>query len=89
MRSPILTAAALCFVLVLPLAVHAQEEPPASEAVELDAILIEGELQRPQASYILQRSNRISLSDDLKSKAPRFSQRIQDTLQDDVFDVRP
>lgn len=89
MRFPAFTAAALLLALVATASVHAQTEVPESRAVELDAILIEGEAQRPQASYILQRSNRISLSDDLKSKAPRFSQRIQDTLQDDVFEARP
>lgn len=89
MRISVCTAFALLVTLAAPMLLHAQQEGSASRAVELDAILIEGELQRPQASYILQRSNRITLSDDLKSKAPRFSQRIQDTLQDDVFEARP
>ncbi len=57
--------------------------------MKMDVIEVQGELQKPQASYILQRSNKISLSDDLKSKAPRVGSRIAETLEDDIFDPRP
>ncbi len=60
-----------------------------SNTIRLDAITVEGELQKPQASYILQRSSRVSLSEDLKSKAPSYTARIQDTLKDDIFEARP
>jgi hypothetical protein len=57
--------------------------------IKMDVLTVQGELQKPQASYIVQRSNKISLSEDLKSKAPLVTPRILDTLQDDLFDPKP
>ena len=68
-------------------------DAPAAESkkglIKMDVLTVQGELQKPQASYIVQRSNRISLSEDLKSKAPLVTPRISDTLNDDVFAVTP
>jgi hypothetical protein len=58
-------------------------------AIKMDVLTVQGELQKPQASYIVQRSTKISLSEDLKSKAPRVTPRIAETLQDDLFDPKP
>lgn len=57
--------------------------------IKMDVLTVQGELQKPQASYIVQRSNRISLSEDLKSKAPPVVPRIVESLQDDVLEPRP
>lgn len=74
--------------MLLPLgAVHAAETKKGT--IKMDVLTVQGELQKPQASYIVQRSNKISLSEDLKSKAPLVTPRIIDTLQDDLFDPKP
>lgn len=57
--------------------------------IKMDVLTVQGELQKPQASYIVQRSNKISLSEDLKSKAPRVTSRIAETLSDDLFVPKP
>ena len=57
--------------------------------IKMHVLTVQGELQKPQASYIVQRSNKISLSEDLKSKAPRVTARIAETLTDDLFDPKP
>lgn len=64
-------------------------EKTKSGTIKMDVLTVQGELQKPQASYIVQRSNKISLSEDLKSKAPLVTPRIADTLQDDLFDPKP
>jgi hypothetical protein len=76
------------FVFVLaPQALFAAEKKKGT--ITMDVLEVEGELQKPQASYIVQRSNKISLSEDLKKKAPRVTSRIAETLQDDLFDPQP
>lgn len=57
--------------------------------ITMDVLEVQGELQKPQASYIVQRSSKISLSEDLKKKAPRVTSRIAETLQDDLFEPQP
>ncbi len=68
---------------------HAADKKGHGGAIKMDVLTVQGELQKPQASYIVQRSNKISLSEDLKSKAPRVTPRIAETLQDDLFDPKP
>ena len=67
---------------------HAAETKKRGE-IKMNVLTIQGELQKPQASYIIQRSNRISLSENLKSKAPAVTPRIAETLHDDLFEPRP
>jgi hypothetical protein len=77
---------------VLPLAISPGEavaQQRKGGAIKMDTLTVQGELQKPQASYIVQRSARISLSEDLKSKAPAVSLRIAETLDDELFEPRP
>ncbi len=83
---PWLAAAATALAFAAP--VEAQQASRRG-AIKMDTLTVEGELQKPQASYIIQRSNQISLSDNLKGKAPAVTPRIAESLADDLFDPRP
>lgn len=50
--------------------------------MELDAIVVEGRIQRPQASYIIQRA---SLDFGIQAKRRSFVGKIVTTIENDPF----
>ncbi len=54
----------------------------AQSVMELDAIVVEGRVQRPQASYIIQRS---SLDFGIQAKRRSFVDKIVKSLEGDPF----
>jgi multisubunit Na+/H+ antiporter MnhG subunit len=53
-----------------------------AQVMELDAIVVEGRIQRPQASYILQRA---SVDFGIQAKRRSFVHKIEETLEADLF----
>ena len=54
----------------------------AQPVMELDAIVVEGRVQRPQASYIIQRA---SLEFGIQAKRRSFVSKIVNTIEDQPF----
>ena len=54
----------------------------AQVVLELDAIVVEGRVQRPQASYIISRA---SLDFGVQSKRRSFVDKIVKTIDSDIF----
>jgi hypothetical protein len=52
------------------------------KVIRLDAIAVEGRIQKPQAFYILQRSN---LSFEGLNRAESFSPKVVETVESDPF----
>jgi hypothetical protein len=50
--------------------------------IELDAMIVQGQIQRPQAVYIIQRAN-LDFGADAKRKS--FVSKIQETIEGDPF----
>lgn len=67
--------------------VFAQEAPAAAapkkkKVIRLDAITVEGRIQKPQAFYILQRSN---LNFDELSRAESFLPKVEKSIEKEAF----
>ncbi|MBX7113691.1 MAG: hypothetical protein K1X64_05095 [Myxococcaceae bacterium] len=76
----------LCAVLVMlsagALAQDASGAPKKKKVIRLDAITVEGRIQKPQAFYILQRSN---LNFDELSRAESFLPKVEKSIEKDAF----
>lgn len=76
----------LCAVLVVFSAgAFAQDSSGAhkkKKVIRLDAITVEGRIQKPQAFYILQRSN---LNFDELSRAESFLPKVEKSIEKDAF----
>ncbi len=73
---------------VMLLSVVAAAQAPAAAApkkkkvIRLDAITVEGRIQKPQAFYILQRSN---LNFDELSRAESFLPKVEKSIEKEAF----
>ena len=57
-------------------------EPRKKKVIRLDAITVEGQIQKPQAFYILQRSN---LNFDELNKAESFTPKVVKSVEKEPF----
>ena len=73
-----LIATVVIFACMTGIAPHAF----AQDIMELDAIVVEGRIQRPQASYIIQRA---SLEFGVQAKRRSFVNKIVDSIESDLF----
>ena len=71
-----------CLLLALP--ALAQDQAPArkKKVIRLDAITVEGRIQKPQAFYILQRS---TLNFDELNRAESFVNKVEKSVEKDAF----
>lgn len=58
------------------------KEPKKKKVIRLDAITVEGQIQKPQAFYILQRSN---LNFDELNKAESFTPKVVQSVEKEPF----
>lgn len=72
----------LSLTLLVPGAVFAQSAPKKKKVIRLDALTVEGRIQKPQAFYILQRSN---LNFDELSNSEHFTPKIVKSLDKEPF----
>jgi hypothetical protein len=63
-------------------AAFAQEPPKKKKVIRLDAITVEGRIQKPQAFYILQRS---TLNFDELNRAETFVPKVEKSVEKDAF----
>jgi len=78
-----LALATLTLTLALALAAPAAaQQSPKRKVVRLDEITLEGRIQKPQAFYILQRSN---LSYENSPKVQTFLDKIPETVTKEPF----
>ncbi|MFL5318259.1 MAG: hypothetical protein ACJ790_01285 [Myxococcaceae bacterium] len=80
MKRTLLALIALC-VLGLGSGAHAQEKKK-KKVIRLDAITVEGRIQKPQAFYILQRSN---LNFDDLSRSESFVPKVVQSVDKGPF----
>lgn len=59
----------------------------AQNVLRMEEITIEGEVQKPQASYILQRSGKVDLGVDVRAMRPTLARGYHDILdrEPDLF----
>lgn len=71
-------------LVLLSSAAFAQEGQPArkKKVIRLDAITVEGRIQKPQAFYILQRS---TLNFDELNRAETFVPKVEKSVEKDAF----
>ena len=74
------TAALLCCLLILPSTALCQAKK--KKVIRLDAITVEGRIQKPQAFYILQRSN---LNFDDLSRSESFIPKVVQSVEKAPF----
>ncbi len=74
--------AALLASLALAGVAHAQATGKKKKVIRLDAITVEGRIQKPQAFYILQRSN---LNFDELNKSESFVPKVEKSVEKDPF----
>ncbi len=55
---------------------------PAQEYIELDPIVVEGEIQRPEAAYIIQRAQ---LDFGIAAKRRSFIQKVSSSIDEPPF----
>jgi hypothetical protein len=67
---------------LLATAASAQEAPKKKKVIRLDAITVEGRIQKPQAFYILQRS---TLNFDELNRAETFVPKVEKSVEKDAF----
>lgn len=74
----------LIVFFLLATAAQAQDGQPAKKkkVIRLDAITVEGRIQKPQAFYILQRS---TLNFDELNRAETFIPKVEKSVEKDVF----
>lgn len=69
--------------LLTSVAAGAQTPPkPKKKVIRLDAITVEGRIQKPQAFYILQRS---TLNFDELNRAETFIPKVEKSVEKDAF----
>ncbi|MFZ5470773.1 MAG: hypothetical protein ACOZIN_15185 [Myxococcota bacterium] len=69
-------------LLLFPLAAAAQSTPKKKKVIRLDAITVEGRIQKPQAFYILQRSN---LNFEDLNRTESFVPKVEKSVEKDPF----
>lgn len=84
MRSPARSMLVLVMLLASSLSFAQEAAPPAKKkkVIRLDAITVEGRIQKPQAFYILQRS---TLNFDELNRAESFVPKIEKSVERDSF----
>jgi hypothetical protein len=89
MRTTLLCPLALVLLLLaVPALAQAPAPAPAAagakkkKVIRLDAMTVEGRIQKPQAFYILQRS---TLNFDELNRAESFLPKVEKTLEKDAF----
>ncbi len=62
----------------------------AAKVMKMEALTVEGQAQKPQVAFILQRSNKINLDVDIRRFRPTFSQQNQEliTKYRQLFEVK-
>ncbi len=75
-------ALALAIAVSLAPSPASAQQPPRRKVVRLDEITLEGRIQKPQAFYILQRSN---LSYENSPKVESFLDKIPETVKKEPF----
>ena len=87
--SPFRTLALLVSLTTLPALAQAPAAPAPAKAdprkkkvIRLDAMTVEGRIQKPQAFYILQRS---TLNFDELNRAETFLPKVEKSLEKDAF----
>lgn len=70
------------FALLLAGAAAAQSGEKKKKVIRLDAITVEGRIQKPQAFYILQRS---TLNFDELNRAETFIPKVERSVEKDAF----
>jgi hypothetical protein len=73
---------ALVVVANLAVAQDAAAVPKKKKVIRLDAITVEGRIQKPQAFYILQRS---TLNFDELNRAETFVPKVEQSIEKDMF----
>jgi hypothetical protein len=72
----------LLWVLVLSTALPAFAQAKKKKVIRLDALTVEGRIQKPQAFYILQRSQ---LNFDELNRAESFIPKVEKSVEKDAF----
>ncbi len=73
----------LCYIALLSSLALAQEgQAKKKKVIRLDAITVEGRIQKPQAFYILQRS---TLNFDELNRAETFVPKVEKSVEKDAF----
>lgn len=80
MRFTMRAVAAVLVVLVSSIAMA--QAPKKKKVIRLDAITVEGRIQKPQAFYILQRS---TLNFDELNRAETFIPKVEKSVEKDAF----
>lgn len=75
-------AALTTLLLVASSAAFAQAAPKKKKVIRLDAITVEGRIQKPQAFYILQRS---TLNFDELNRAESFLPKVEKSVEKEAF----
>ncbi len=73
---------ALAFSLALLAAAPAFAQAKKKKVIRLDALTVEGRIQKPQAFYILQRSQ---LNFDELNRAESFIPKVEKSIEKDAF----
>ena len=73
---------ALLFSLLLLTATTGFAQSKKKKVIRLDAITVEGRIQKPQAFYILQRS---TLNFDELNRAETFIPKVEKSIEKDAF----
>jgi hypothetical protein len=88
MRAASIALLLLCGTVLLPWQALAQAPAqtgapkPKKKVIRLDAITLEGRIQKPQAFYILQRS---TLNFDELNRAETFIPKVEKSVEKDAF----
>lgn len=72
----------LVFVIALALAATSFAQAKKKKVIRLDALTVEGRIQKPQAFYILQRS---SLNFDELNRAESFIPKVEKSVEKEAF----
>lgn len=77
-----MTRSLLCLTLLASVAFAQDGAAKKKKVIRLDAITVEGRIQKPQAFYILQRS---TLNFDELNRAETFVPKVEKSLEKDAF----
>ncbi|MFT3838838.1 MAG: hypothetical protein QM723_17795 [Myxococcaceae bacterium] len=70
------------FILILASAAFGQDAPKKKKVIRLEALTVEGRIQKPQAFYILQRSQ---LNFDELNRPESFIPKVEKSVEKDAF----
>lgn len=82
MRRLLSLCAVLCLVSVPTMAQEGQPAPKKKKVIRLEAMTVEGRIQKPQAFYILQRS---TLNFDELNRAESFVPKVEKSVEKSAF----